>query len=66
MSFTATTTRPATPRARTLLDVFNATAVRCPDHTAIDADDASLTYGQLAVTAGALASRLRDSGVRTW
>ncbi len=63
MSFSITTSRAAAPRARTLLDIFNATAVRCGDRVAIDASDATLTYRQLADTALGLAARLGTLGV---
>ena len=63
MSFSITTSRATTPRARTLLDIFNATAVRCGDRVAIDAADATLTYRELAETALGLATRLGALGV---
>jgi amino acid adenylation domain-containing protein len=63
MSFSIATTPATTPQARTLLDIFNATAVRCGDRVAIDADDATLTYRQLAETARGLATRLTALGV---
>jgi hypothetical protein len=43
-----------------VLDVFNATAVRRPDHAAIDAGDACTTYGQLAS-----APTVRSAGARS-
>ncbi len=49
--------------ARTLLDVFAATVVRCADRTAIDAPDATLSYRQLADTVAGLASRLQARGI---
>ena len=63
MSFSATTTRATAPQARTLLDVFNATAIRSPERTAIDAPDATLTYAQLRDAADTLARRLDTLGV---
>ena len=63
MSFSISTSRATGPRARTLLDIFNATAVRCGDRVAIDAADATLTYRELADTALALAARLGALGV---
>ncbi len=63
MSFSITAARSTTPRARTLLDIFNATANRCGDRVAIDADDAILTYRELSDAAGALAGRLGAAGV---
>ncbi len=53
----------APARARTLLDVFAATVARCPDRLALDAPDATLTYGELAAAAGSLAERLADLGI---
>ena len=63
MSFSITTDRTTAPRARTLLDIFNATAVRCGDRVAIDAADATLTYRELAGAACALGRRLNAAGV---
>jgi non-ribosomal peptide synthetase-like protein len=63
MSFSATTTRATAPQARTLLDIFNATAVRCGDRTAIHAADQTLTYDQLSDEAARLAARLGAIGV---
>jgi non-ribosomal peptide synthetase-like protein len=63
MSFSISTSRATGPRARTLLDIFNATAVRCGDRVAVDAADATLTYRELADTALALAARLGALGV---
>ncbi|MDQ6774755.1 MAG: amino acid adenylation domain-containing protein [Actinomycetota bacterium] len=63
MSFSITTDRATAPRARTLLDIFNATANRCGDRVAIDAADATLTYSQLADRAGGLARRLIVLGI---
>jgi non-ribosomal peptide synthetase-like protein len=63
MSSTATTPRRAASGARTLLDVFNTTAVPCAERIAIDADDATLTYAQLAEVTVGLAARLRECGV---
>ena len=53
----------AAPRPRTLLDIFNATAVRCADQLAIEAPDGRLTYCELAAAADRLANRLRELGV---
>jgi hypothetical protein len=58
----ATISRSAPPRARTLLDIFSATEVRCPDPVAIDAADATLTYHELADRARSLARRLNVGG----
>jgi non-ribosomal peptide synthetase component F len=64
MSFAATTTgRANTPRARTLLDIFNAIVARCDGRDAIDADDATLTYRELSDAAGELAERLWSAGI---
>jgi len=63
MSFSITAARATAPQARTLLDVFNATAVRCGDRVAIDAADATLTYAELCEAARGLAGRLTSSGV---
>jgi non-ribosomal peptide synthetase-like protein len=63
MSFSITADRATTPQARTLLDIFNATAVRCGDRVAIEAADATLTYGQLSEKARGLAERLGALGV---
>src|SRR5579875_4112457 len=46
------------PRQRTLLDIFNATALRCPDNVAIEAPDGRLTYRELAEAAERLARQL--------
>ena len=54
---------PATPHARTLLDVFNATALRCGVRVAIDAADAVMTYDELALAAEELSRRLRARGI---
>jgi non-ribosomal peptide synthetase-like protein len=63
MSFVISARRAAAPTARTLLDIFDATVQRCAGHVALDAADATLTYGQLDQTARALADRLRQTGV---
>ncbi len=59
--------RPApvagTPSARTLLDIFTLTVARHGERVAIDAPERSLTYRELATTAGTLAGRLRAEGV---
>jgi non-ribosomal peptide synthetase-like protein len=55
--------RPSAPPARTLLEVFAATATRWPERTAIEAADASLTYAQLSERAAELAARLRARGI---
>jgi non-ribosomal peptide synthetase component F len=62
MRSAATLSRDATTRS--LLDIFHATAVRCPDRVAIDAGDARLTYRDLAERARLLAARLSATGVR--
>ena len=49
--------------ARTLLDVFEASRLRCGARVAIDAPDAVLTYDELATAARALARRLRGEGI---
>ncbi|MDE3069143.1 MAG: amino acid adenylation domain-containing protein [Acidobacteriota bacterium] len=51
------------PHARTLLDIFNATAVRCGGATAIEAPDRTLTYRDLAQEASALGRRLAALGI---
>ncbi len=53
----------AAPRARTLLDVFAATAARCANRTALDAPDARLTYDELWAAAQALTARLQAAGI---
>ena len=53
---------PPTP-ARTLLDVFNSTALRCEKRTAIDTAEAAMTYREVSQAAEALASRLKARGV---
>src|SRR5579875_2073255 len=53
----------AAPRPRTLLDIFNATAVRCPAARALEAPDGHYTYRELAAEADRLAQRLRELGV---
>jgi non-ribosomal peptide synthetase-like protein len=53
----------AAPLARTLLDVFAATAARCANRMAIDAPDASLTYGELWDAARGLAEQLTAAGI---
>ncbi len=58
MSFSVTTPLATGPRSRTLLDIFNAPAVRCGDRLAIDATDAALTYNQRTRAAEKLANRL--------
>ena len=59
MSFSITTSAPRAPRAPTLLDIFNATAIHACDRLAIDATDAVLTYGELADAARGFAGRPR-------
>jgi non-ribosomal peptide synthetase-like protein len=54
---------PAAPHARTLLDIFNATAVRCGERVAIDAADSTMSYLELAGAAEALGERLRTRGI---
>ena len=49
---------PASP-PRTLLDVFNATLLRCEGRIALEAVDATLSYRELSDAAGVLATRLR-------
>ena len=51
------------PHARTLLDIFNATALRCGARVAIDAADATMSYVELAAAAEALGERLRARGI---
>ncbi|MBV9048005.1 MAG: AMP-binding protein, partial [Solirubrobacterales bacterium] len=51
------------PAARTLLDIFTATVLRCSEKTAIDAPDAVLTYRELRDAAISLARRLRELGL---
>jgi len=51
------------PLSRTLIDVFAAAVVRCPERTAIDAPDRRLSYAELADCALALAERLRGLGI---
>ncbi|HEV7937268.1 MAG TPA: Pls/PosA family non-ribosomal peptide synthetase [Solirubrobacteraceae bacterium] len=51
------------PAARTLYDVFAATVELHGPRTAIDAQDASLTYDELARAVQALADSLREQGV---
>jgi non-ribosomal peptide synthetase component F len=63
MSFSISASPATTPQSRTLLDIFNATAIRCGSQVAIDALDATLTYGQLSNAARRLAERLRSLGV---
>jgi amino acid adenylation domain-containing protein len=63
MSFSITTSPATAPRARTLLDIFNATAVRCGARVAVDATDATLTYSELADRALGLSGRLTALGV---
>ncbi|MBV9213750.1 MAG: amino acid adenylation domain-containing protein, partial [Actinobacteria bacterium] len=54
---------PAAPHPRTLLDVLASTVTRVRDSVALDAPDATLTYGQLADAARELAARLNSLGV---
>ena len=63
MSFSATGVRATAPRARTLLDIFTATALRCGVSTAIDAPDAVLSYRGLDEASDAVAARLRGLGI---
>jgi len=49
--------------ARTLTEIFDATASRWGDRTALDAPDAVLSYAQLADDVDALAARLASIGV---
>ena len=63
MSFSITGECATAPRARTLLDIFTATALRCGVCTAIDAPDAQLTYRGLDEAAEAMATRLRGLGI---
>ena len=65
MSFSITGECATAPRARTLLDIFTATALRCGVCTAIDAPDAQLTYRGLDEAAEAMATRLRGLGIGT-
>src|ERR1700737_85983 len=48
---------------RSLLDVFGETVARFSGHTAIDAPDAVLSYGELDDAARTLATRLRTLGI---
>ncbi|MDE3069926.1 MAG: AMP-binding protein, partial [Acidobacteriota bacterium] len=57
------TSRAPAPAARTLLDVFNSTALRCHERTAIAAPAATMTYHELSQAARSLGSRLKDRGV---
>ncbi len=50
-------------RERTLVDVFAATVARHSDRVALDAPDATLSYGELDVAVRALAARLRAAGL---
>jgi len=54
---------PAPTPGRTLLEIFNATALNCPERVAIDAPDGELSYAQLSDRATELADRLRAHGV---
>lgn len=65
MSFSITGECATAPHARTLLDIFTATALRCGVCTAIDAPDAQLTYRGLDEAAEAMATRLRGLGIGT-
>lgn len=65
MSFSITGECATAPRARTLLDIFTATALRCGVCTAIDAPDAQLTYRGHDEAAEAMATRLWGLGIGT-
>jgi non-ribosomal peptide synthetase-like protein len=54
---------PKTPTRHSLLDIFAATVELHGARTAIDAEDASLTYDELARAVEALAGTLREHGV---
>ncbi|MHB8491210.1 MAG: non-ribosomal peptide synthetase, partial [Solirubrobacteraceae bacterium] len=56
-------TGAGSPHARTLLDIFNATAVRCASATAIDASDGVLSYRDLADAASTVGRRLAKLGI---
>jgi non-ribosomal peptide synthetase-like protein len=67
MNLSLTTRSPTTSTTamppRTLLDVFNATAMRYRERTAIDAPDERLTYAELSDAARVLGDRLRALGI---
>lgn len=63
MSFSVTTGRATMPRARTLVEMFDATAVRCGDRVALDGADVTLTYRELFERALGVAGRLTGLGV---
>ena len=65
MSFSITGECATAHHARTLLDIFTATALRCGVCTAIDAPDAQLTFRGLDEAAEAMATRLRGLGIGT-
>jgi non-ribosomal peptide synthetase-like protein len=50
--------------ARTLLDVLNATATRCPKSAAIEDPSGTITYAELTEELAAGRARLRAAGVR--
>jgi non-ribosomal peptide synthetase-like protein len=54
---------PEGPTAHTLLEVLEATTARHYSEIALDAEDATLTYGELSDAAERLAERLRAQGV---
>ena len=51
------------PPARTLVDIFRATAVPAPDALAVDSGAETLTYAELDEAAVELAGRLAEAGV---
>ncbi len=51
------------PPARTLVDIFRATAEQAPDEPAIDAGTGMLTYAELADAAEELAAELGAGGI---
>ena len=63
VSFAIATSRGTASQARTLLDIFSATAIRCGDHVALDAADGTLTYSELSERSLGLARRLTELGV---
>ena len=56
--------RPELLRAEVLADVFEATAARVPDKTALIFGLQRLTYGELNAAADRVAHRLIEAGVR--
>ncbi len=56
--------RPELLRAEVLADLFEATATRLPDKTALIAGTEHLSYGQLNAAADRVAHRLIEAGVR--